>query len=297
MYATALDVVSAVFVLSGFFAALIVWLDLRRHPQAMKIMNSVWVLTALWGGFLALWVYYRIGRGPRCARTGTRVPMNAMPREAAAGMPGMGMPLPGAGEMPGMAGPVSGAAEGTHDKTDASAASGMPMQHTGNGMHRMIASQADRPRAQVPGWRPTLLSSLHCGAGCTLADLLGEWFVFFVPVAIGGSLLAGSWVLDYLLALLIGVGFQYAAIQGMGRLPRKTAIRKALKADFLSLTAWQTGMYGWMAIVIFCFFGGTAPRHDSWTFWFMMQLAMLAGLLVAYPVNRWLIRRGIKKAM
>lgn len=85
MYTTALDVVSAVFVLSGLFAALIVWLDLRHHPQAMQIMNSVWVLTALWGGFLALWVYYRIGR----PRPGAQGSLNTMLQKHAAGMPGL----------------------------------------------------------------------------------------------------------------------------------------------------------------------------------------------------------------
>ena len=28
----------------------------------MKIMNSVWILTGLWGGFFALWAYFRFGR-------------------------------------------------------------------------------------------------------------------------------------------------------------------------------------------------------------------------------------------
>ena len=114
-----------------------------------------------------------------------------------------------------------------------------------------------------PRWQSVVLSTLHCGAGCTLADIVGEWFLFFVPVAIGGSILAGTWVVDYLLALAFGIGFQYAAIRGMERtLPRGEAIRRAAKADILSLTAWQAGMYGWMAVAIFALNGGEAmPPH------------------------------------
>jgi len=56
-------------------------------------------------------------------------------------------------------------------------------------------------------------------------------------------------------------------------------------------------MYGWMALVYFVFFAATPLSKSSWTFWFMMQLAMCAGFLLAYPVNGWLIRLGIKKAM
>ena len=149
-----------------------------------------------------------------------------------------------------------------------------------------------------PRWQSVVLSTLHCGAGCTLADIVGEWFLFFVPVAIGGSILAGTWVVDYLLALAFGIGFQYAAIRGMERtLPRGEAIRRAAKADILSLTAWQAGMYGWMAVAIFALNGGEAMPRTSFVFWFSMQVAMACGFLGALPVNILLIRAGIKKGM
>jgi hypothetical protein len=32
-------------------------------------------------------------------------------------------------------------------------------------------------------------------------------------------------------------------------------------------------------------------------FWFIMQLAMIAGFATSYPVNWWLIRAGIKEGM
>lgn len=102
-------------------------------------------------------------------------------------------------------------------------------------------------------WQRTVLSTLHCGAGCTLADLIGECFAWLVPVSLGGSLLAGSWVLDYALAMVIGIGFQYAAIREMEPVGVREALGRAAKADALSLTAWQIGMYGWMALVHFAF--------------------------------------------
>lgn len=148
-----------------------------------------------------------------------------------------------------------------------------------------------------PHWQQTTLSTLHCGAGCSLADITGEWFTFFIPLYIGGSLLAGQWVLDYILALIIGIFFQYAAIQSMEHLPIFQGIRKAFKVDFLSLTAWQTGMYGCMALFIFGFNSGFLPPKTSWEFWFIMQLAMCAGFLTSYPVNKLLIKAGIKHGM
>lgn len=148
-----------------------------------------------------------------------------------------------------------------------------------------------------PMWQTITLSTLHCGAGCTLADLIGESFTTWVPVAIGGSLLAGQWVLDYILALIIGIYFQYAAIRPMERLPRRKVIQKAFKIDFFSLTAWQTGMYGWMAILMFGILKDTPLPHNTWKFWFMMQIAMFFGFLTSYPANWLLIKLGIKKGM
>lgn len=43
----------------------------------------------------------------------------------------------------------------------------------------------------------------------------------------------------------------------------------ALKADTLSLTAWQIGVFGWMAVVIFALFG-EIPKTNP-VFWFMMS--------------------------
>lgn len=140
------------------------------------------------------------------------------------------------------------------------------------------------------------LSTLHCGAGCTLADLIGETITIALPLAVAGSVLAGQWTLDYVLALLIGVLFQYAAIQPMLHLKAGKALARALRVDFLSLTAWQIGMYGWMAIAIFVIYGQQLPKNTV-EFWFMMQIAMCCGFLTAYPVNWFLIKKGIKPSM
>jgi hypothetical protein len=77
-------------------------------------------------------------------------------------------------------------------------------------------------------------------------------------------------------------------------------LREAIKADTLSLTCWQIGMYGFMALAHFWFFPQVLGRaYDAGTpeFWFAMQGAMIAGFITAFPINRWLISRGIKEAM
>ena len=421
---------AVLFVAGGIGSALIVAADLRTRRQPMRIMESVWVLTALWASFFGLWAYYALGRAARhmpvqnngtgkqkdsakisepakgggIGETGNERQVDSAGQKVGNEKPGtdgrkdmsvagtdlwkvseperaMNMPEPGmhgmqmengtttgadgAEDMPGMKGTalkagmadeagipdmasgasMPGMADGTDmpgmtngtkmsgtagprgmegmdgmsdmpgmkgaaDKADTADGTDMPgmtnrtkMSGTAGprGMEGMdgMDGMSDMPGMKGrPRWQSVVLSTLHCGAGCTLADIVGEWFLFFVPVAIGGSILAGTWVVDYLLALAFGIGFQYAAIRGMERtLPRGEAIRRAAKADILSLTAWQAGMYGWMAVAIFALNGGEAMPRTSFVFWFSMQVAMACGFLVALPVNILLIRAGIKKGM
>ena len=77
----------------------------------------------------------------------------------------------------------------------------------------------------------------------------------------------------------------------------RDGIVAALKADTFSLTAWQVGMYGFMALAYFYFFRtliGVTLATNTPEFWFMMQLAMLCGFVTSYPVNWWLIQAGLK---
>ncbi len=69
---------------------------------------------------------------------------------------------------------------------------------------------------QHPPWQTVTLSTLHCGTGSTLAGLAGELFTSCIPVSIGSSLIAGQQTPDYILALLFGIYFQYAAIRPIG---------------------------------------------------------------------------------
>ena len=144
-------------------------------------------------------------------------------------------------------------------------------------------------------WQGVVADTLHCGAGCSLADLIGPWLFLIFPFTIFNNYTFGEWTLEYFLALLTGVTFQYAAISPMMNEKGPKIWLRALKIDFLSLTSWQIGMYGWMALVIFVWFGRLSPTTPE--FWFMMQIAMCCGFITAYPVNWWLVKVGIKMGM
>jgi hypothetical protein len=158
------------------------------------------------------------------------------------------------------------------------------------------AKAGKEPENEKPFWQAVGIGALHCGSGCTLGDLAAEWLVVAFPIAIAGHRLFGSWIVDYIFAFAFGIAFQYFSIKPMRNLSVKDGLKSALKADSASLTAWQVGMYGWMAISVFLIFGHELEKTDP-VFWFMMQIAMLAGFLTSYPVNWWLLSKGIKEKM
>ncbi|WP_102224258.1 DUF4396 domain-containing protein [Acidimangrovimonas sediminis] len=150
--------------------------------------------------------------------------------------------------------------------------------------------------------------SLHCGAGCSLGDILAEsaaalWpgiLTFFGYPGFWPDRIFAAWGLDFILAFVLGIVFQYYAIVPMQGLKPLQGIVAAVKADALSLISWQVGMYGAMAIFHFWVFPdliGARLIPASPPFWLAMQIAMGAGLLTAWPTNRMLIRHGIKEAM
>ena len=149
---------------------------------------------------------------------------------------------------------------------------------------------------QKPFWQTVALAASHCGSGCTLGDILAGGLLLALPLALFGRKLFADWAASYIFAYLFGILFQYFTITPMRHLSWKEGLIAAVKADTLSLTAWQIGMYGWMAIVTFLIFKSEIPKLNP-VYWFMMQIAMLAGFATSYPVNWWLVRKGIKEKM
>ncbi|MEN2976498.1 DUF4396 domain-containing protein (plasmid) [Tistrella bauzanensis] len=148
----------------------------------------------------------------------------------------------------------------------------------------------------------------HCGSGCTLGDIAAEWLAVAAPaVAIWfgwqglfAEKMFAVWILDYIFAFFLGVMFQYFTIKPMRDLSVGQGLIQAVKADALSLTAWQVGMYGFMAVAQFLIFRqwiGMRLEVATPEFWFMMQIAMLVGFLTSYPANWWLLKRGVKERM
>ena len=138
----------------------------------------------------------------------------------------------------------------------------------------------------------------HCGAGCTLGDIAGEWVVFALgPLTIAGATVWPELALDFALAWTLGIVFQYFTIVPMRRDVRALeGVWLAIRADTLSIAAFQVGLFAWM-IVSAKLVWQPPLDIDGPARWWMMQVGMILGFSTAYPVNRWLVKRHWKEKM
>lgn len=163
---------------------------------------------------------------------------------------------------------------------------------------RRAAHRSQVESAEKPEWAAVAVAVSHCGAGCTLGDILAEFAIFGLGLEVAGSTLGAEYAGDYLLAVVLGVIFQFFAITPSRGLGVRRGLYAAAKADIVSLTAFEVGLFGWMAIMNLVLF--PAPHHlrpDSPVYWMLMQVGMIIGFATAWPADLWLIRRGIKEAM
>lgn len=146
-----------------------------------------------------------------------------------------------------------------------------------------------------PFWQSVFLSTTHCSGGCALGDIIGAPLVFALGWTILGNSLFSDYVVEFVLAYSFGIAFQYFGMGFHHDNPRQ-ALKDAIKADTLSLVAFEIGMFGWMAIVHYLPFVNV-PQPNTAVFWFMMQLAMILGFCTSYPMNWYLVKVGIKHGM
>lgn len=131
---------------------------------------------------------------------------------------------------------------------------------------RWQAARGDPPGKSFPASACVAVS--HCAAGCVLGDIIGGSIIFAGAFEIAGVVLLPEYIAEFALAFVLGIAFQYFSIAPMRNLGLREGIIVALKADTLSLTSFEVGMFGWMALVQFVMFQAamyvpTARRSGS----------------------------------
>ncbi|OCL11631.1 hypothetical protein AOQ84DRAFT_183488 [Glonium stellatum] len=145
-----------------------------------------------------------------------------------------------------------------------------------------------------PMFATVTIGVCHCGAGCVLGDIVGEWLVYGTGAAINGRSLWPAYLIDFAFALAFGIVFQYFSIAPMSGEYGPKTIWRAAKADVLSLAFFEIGLFGWMAIYQIAIWKWRLQTNTV-TYWWMMQIGMFFGHWTAVPINYWLIGSGIKE--
>ena len=160
----------------------------------------------------------------------------------------------------------------------------------------MIEEMGEPDPDQMPRWSILSKAVSHCGAGCTLGDIAGEWLVLTLGLMIGGESLLADFPMDFAWAWTLGIVFQYFTIVPMRDMGKVKGIWAAMKVDTLSILAFQAGLFGGMAIYQKLIWTPPLDKATA-TYWMMMQLSMILGFFTAWPVNNWLIKKGLKEKM
>lgn len=142
-----------------------------------------------------------------------------------------------------------------------------------------------------PLWKQGLGSTIHCMAG----DATGIIVAAAITMALGLPMwldVISEYVFGFLFGLLI---FQALFMRDMAGGSYLGAVRRSFLPEWVSMNAVMAGMIPTMVILMSR--DMTAMEPTSLRFWGVMSLATLVGLVLAYPVNVWLVAGNLKHGM
>ena len=140
-------------------------------------------------------------------------------------------------------------------------------------------------------WRQVLGSTMHCAAGDGLGIVAG---------AVIGAFLHVSAVTDFLLEYGLGFGFGWAyfqafAMRDMAGGSYLRSLQSTFLPELLSMNLLMAGMEPTMRLLMDSLEGAGDPLNPA--FWFVMSMSLIVGFLLAYPMNWWLVAKGMKHGM
>ena len=140
-------------------------------------------------------------------------------------------------------------------------------------------------------WKQAVGSLLHCVAGDATGIIISSAVVFHFGLPNGIDL-----IIEYIFAFLVGLFvFQALFMISMYEGNYWMAVRKTFFAEAISMNMIMAGMIPTMLILMQVIDGAHNPLHIE--FWGVMSLATMVGMVTAYPINLWMVTKGIKHGM
>ncbi len=143
----------------------------------------------------------------------------------------------------------------------------------------------------APLWKQSVGSTIHCLAGDATGIIVAASITLLLGLPMG---------IDTIVEYVAGFGFGLLVFQAlfMKDILGGTyghAVRKTWLSEWLSMNAVMSGMIPIMVILMSRHMRAMEPT--SGRFWAVMSLACLVGAVLAYPVNWWLVKHGLKHGM
>ena len=128
------------------------------------------------------------------------------------------------------------------------------------------------------------------GGASAVAHMIAVPLVVAVGWTIAGLAMWPMILVIAVLATVMLAFYERAASRGFraGR-TRRISVGAAIAAAFITVAAFDIGMVGWMLLL---HFNDLMPPVTEGTFWFLMQIGVIVGLLTGYPAVSWLLRRN-----
>ncbi len=137
-------------------------------------------------------------------------------------------------------------------------------------------------------------STLHCVAGDSVG-IIGAAVIIGVLDSVHVSMILNLFI-EYGAGFLVGwVVFQSLFMKDMVGGSYLVALRKMFLAEWLSMNGVMAGMIAVMVPWIRMHPAASSP--DRGEFWFMMSIALIAGAILAYPLNWWLVAAHLKHGL
>ena len=142
-----------------------------------------------------------------------------------------------------------------------------------------------------PLWKQALGSSIHCMAG----DATGVILAAAVTAALGLTM-GMDLIVEYAFGFAVGLFvFQALFMRDMLGGSYALALRRSFLPEWLSMNAVMAGMIPVMVVLMTRDMRAMDPM--GLRFWGVMSLASIAAMIIAYPVNAWLVAAGLKHGM
>jgi hypothetical protein len=143
----------------------------------------------------------------------------------------------------------------------------------------------------APQWKQTVGSTIHCMAG----DATGVIVAAVITSVVRAPMWLDSMV-EYMAGFLFGLFiFQALFMKDMLGGSYWGAVSATILPEWLSMNGVMAGMIPTMVILMSR--DMTAMHPTSLRFWGIMSLATMIGAIPSYPINWWLVRRGLKHGM